>query len=193
MRKKIVAAVMLAVAGMCHVHAQDVALKTNLLYDAMLSPSLGAEVRLAPHWSADLSGNVNFWTLSHGRKWKHWLVQPEARYWFCEAMGGHFIGLHALGGEYNVGNISLPDFLGNKFRKLKDTRAQGWFAGAGIAYGYNWLLSKHWSLEAEIGIGWAYTRYDRYECAGCGRKVESNRVHNYVGPTKAAVNLVYVF
>lgn len=63
----------------------------------------------------------------------------------------------------------------------------------GVAYGYSWLLGKHWNLEAEIGIGYVYTRFDVYECAGCGRKTETKRHHNYFGPTKAAVNLVYVF
>ncbi|WP_288083424.1 DUF3575 domain-containing protein, partial [Xylanibacter rodentium] len=27
----------------------------------------------------------------------------------------------------------------------------------------------------------------------CGKKVETDRPHHYVGPTKAAVNLVYLF
>lgn len=172
----------------------DFALKTNLLYDALLNANIGAEMRIAPKWSVDLSGQVNFWTLSRQRKWKNWMVQPEARYWLCEAMGGHFFAAHLIGGEYNVGSLSLPDnFMGTNFKNLRDNRYQGWFAGAGIGYGYTWLLHKHWSLEAEIGAGWIYSRYDKYECPGCGRKVESNKTHNYVGITKAAVNLIYVF
>lgn len=84
-------------------------------------------------------------------------------------------------------------FLGTDFRKLKDYRFQGWMAGAGIAYGYSWILDKRWNIEAEIGIGWVYTRYDMFECADCGQKVDTNHPHNYVGPTKAAINLVYTF
>lgn len=174
--------------------AQDFAVKTNLLYDATLTINAGAEIQLSPKWSLDLSGNYNPWTLSDGKKWKHWLIQPEARYWFCEALGGHFIGAHLLAGEYNMGQWGHGfKFLNNDARPLADHRYQGWFAGAGIAYGYTWLLNRHWSIEAEIGFGWAYTRYDTYECKDCGRKIKSNQVHNYVGPTKAAINLVYVF
>lgn len=175
-------------------HSQDVAIKTNVLYDAALSPNLGVEVRVAPRWSVELSGNLNAWTLNDGKKWKHWLLQPEARYWFCEALGGHFIGIHALGGQYNVGQLDIPiNFLGTNFKKLKDNRYQGWYAGVGVAYGYSWLLHKHWNLEAEIGIGYVHTRYDRYECEGCGRKTASGLHKNYFGPTKAAINVVYVF
>lgn len=174
--------------------ATDVALKTNVISDAMANINIGGEIRVAPKWSVELTGDFNFWTLSQQKKWRHWIAMPEARYWLCEAMGGHFFGLHLIGGEYNIGKLNLPvNFLGTDFHRLRDSRFQGWMAGAGIGYGYSWLLHKHWSIEAEIGIGWVYSRYDRYECDGCGRKVESNRVHNYVGPTKAAINLVYVF
>lgn len=84
-------------------------------------------------------------------------------------------------------------FLGSDFSKLSDARYQGWFVGAGVAYGYAWILGRHWNLELEIGVGYAYTQYDKFRCAGCGKKVESDKSHHYVGPTKAAVNLVYVF
>ncbi len=191
--KKSIVMVFLLLFGSVALRAQDVAVKTNLLYDAALTVNLGAEVRLAPKWSFDLSGNLNAWDVN-SHKWKHWLLQPEGRYWFCEGLQGHFVGVHALGGEYNVGNVDL-DFkmLGTDFRNLKDKRYQGWFAGAGIAYGYSWILGKHWNFEAEIGLGWIYTRYDVYPCAKCGTKLATGKAHNYVGPTKAALNLVYVF
>lgn len=184
----------LLVLGRGGLSAQDAALKTNLLYDATLSPNLGVEIRLAPKWSLDVTGQFNLWKLSDGKQWRHWAAMPEARYWFCNAFNGHFLGLHVFGGQYNIGRVNLDfDFLGTDFSVLKDTRAQGWFVGAGLGYGYDWILSRHWTLEAEIGIGWAYTRYDRYPCATCGRKLDDNRVHNYVGPTKAAINIVYAF
>lgn len=171
---------------------QNVSVKTNLLYDATASVNLGAEVKLAPRWSIDLSGDFNGWTINR-HKWKHWFVQPEARYWFCDAFAKHFIGFHAIGGQYNVGHISgLPDFFGNHFSKLANERYQGWGVGGGVAYGYALPLSEHWNMEFEIGVGYVYLDYDKYECAGCGKKVGEHK-HHYVGPTKAAINLVYIF
>ena len=173
---------------------QSVAVKTNLLYDALLNVNLGAEFGLSPRWTLDVSGGLNMWTLPHDRRWKHWLVQPEARYWFCDRFSGHFLGFHTHGGQYNVGGLKNGiKFLGSDFSKLSDSRYQGWFVGAGVAYGYAWILGRHWNLELEIGVGYAYTQYDKFRCAGCGKKVESDKSHHYVGPTKAAVNLVYVF
>lgn len=188
------AAVLLAILSVPAAHAQKAAIKTNILSDALLNPNLAAEFALAPRWTLDVSGEFNVWNLSHDRKWKHWVAQPEIRYWLCDRFAGHFFGAHLLGGQYNVGGIDIPlSFLGTDFRKLKDSRYQGWFGGAGIAYGYDWALSRHWNLEAEIGIGWTYTRYDRFRCAGCGSKLESDIPHNYFGITKAAINIVYVF
>ena len=176
------------------VSAQDVAVKSNLLYDMTATMNLGAEVRMSPQWTLDVSANWNPWTFSDNKKWKQLSFQPEARYWFCEAFNGHFLGAHLLGGIYNMSNWDTDfTFLGTDFGKLKDHRYEGWMLGAGIAYGYQWILSKHWSIEAEIGIGYVYSRYDKYRCAGCGRKTEEGKSHHFVGPTKAAVNLIYVF
>lgn len=182
----------MGIATLCS--AQKVALKTNVLYDATTTFNLGAEFCLSPKWTLDISGNYNPWTFSNNKKWKHWLVQPEARYWFCNKMQGHFIGFHALGGQYNLSNIDADFmFLGTDFAKLKDYRFEGWMIGTGIAYGYSWALSKHWNIEAEIGLGYVFSKYDQYECEKCGEKVEDNKAHHYVGPTKAALNLIYVF
>ena len=174
--------------------AQDINVKTNVLADAFLNVNAGVEIGLAPRWTLDVAGYYNGWTLSHDRKWKHWMVQPEARYWFCDRFVGHFVGLHALGGQYNIGGLKNSfSFLGTDFSKLSDRRYQGWMAGAGLAYGYSWMLGKRWNLEAEIGVGYVYTRYDCYPCAKCGNKIEKNKAGHYIGPTKAAINLVYSF
>lgn len=177
------------------VKAQKVAIKTNLVYDATATINVDMEFGLAPKWSLDVSGNYNAWKINDtAARWKHWAVQPEFRYWLCDRFSGHFFGLHLHGGQYNVGAIKNNfSYFGTDYSKLTDQRFQGWFAGAGIAYGYSWILGKHWNLEAEIGFGYSYTVYDRFECAGCGKKVEEGVDHHYVGPTKAAINLVYLF
>lgn len=174
--------------------AQNGVVKTNLLYDITATANLGIEFKVAPKWTVDISGNLNAWTFSDNKKWKHWVLQPEARYWLCERFNGHFVGAHLVGGIYNMGNWNTDfTFLGTDFGQLKEHRYEGWLVGAGIAYGYHWMLGRHWSVEAEIGIGYVYTQADKYECPRCGEQLENNKPHHYVGPTKAAVNLIYVF
>lgn len=177
--------------------AQVVAVKTNLLYDATTTINLGVEFKIAPQWSMDISGNVNPWTFSDNRKMKFWLLQPEARWWSCQPFNGHFFGIHALGGKYNIGgmlpwgfkNGQMMGFIKNE--NILEHRYEGWTIGAGVSYGYHWILGKRWGLEATIGVGYAYLNYDKYKCEHCGEKIkEGNR--NYFGPTKAGVTLIYM-
>lgn len=179
----------------CHstASAQNISVKTNLLYDATTTVNLGVEPRVASRWTLDLSGNYQAWNLSDKRRWRHWMLQPEARRWFCDPFIGHFLGFHLHGGKYNIGGLKNGiSFLGTDFSQLSDNRFQGWFLGGGVGYGYSWPLNKYWSIEAEIGLGYSYVRYDKYPCAECGEKIDKG-THHYVGPTKAAVNLIYSF
>ena len=173
--------------------AQEWALKSNLLYDDTTTINLGFETALAEKWTFDLSGNWNPFQFEDNMKWKHWLIQPEFRYWTCRKFGGHFFAAHLLGGQYNFGNLDgLPNFLGSDLSQLADHRYEGWYAGAGVGYGYAWMLGKHWNLEAEIGVGAAYTNFEKYECPKCGKLVGTDD-HIYYGLTKLAINLVYLF
>lgn len=181
--------------GSGQAQAQSFAIKTNLLYDATATINAGIEFGLAPRWSMDIPFNYNSWSFP-GKDpiYKHAYAQPEVRYWFCDRMAGHFIGIHAHGGIYNVGLIpNQIKLFWNDFSLLTNYRYQGYFAGAGVSYGYAWALSEHLNLEFEIGAGYAYTEYDKFECEECGRKLEEKVPAHYVGPTKAAVNFVVVF
>ena len=187
MKIRQIIAVLLMMAPAVFSQAQTVGLKTNLLSDAGLSPNLGLEFGLAPKWTLDLTGEVNFWDVDSHR-WRHWYVQPEARYWFCERFNGHFMGLHLLGGQYNVGGVKLPFGI---YPSVEDYRYEGYYYGAGLAYGYQWVLGKHWSFEASLGLGYVRAHYDRYDCPRCGEwKGKGDK--NYLGVTKAAISLIYV-
>jgi hypothetical protein len=193
MKLKFFIPLLLGILFSANVKAQDVAIKTNLLYDATATVNLGVEVGLAPKWTLDISGNINAWNVKEDARWRHWLAQPEARYWFCDRFSRHFIGFHAIGGQYNVGGIENNiSFLGSDFSNLSEKRYQGWAAGAGIAYGYAFILGKHWNLELELGVGYAYMEYDVYDWK-TDQKLQSDAHHNYVGITKLNVGLSYLF
>lgn len=161
-------------------------IKTNILYDATTTFNLGGEVRLTDHSSLDLSANYNPWTFKNNRKWKHIMVQPEYRRWFKETYVGDFVGVHLLYAFYNIGNLPSEIFSDH----MRDNRFEGWAAGIGVSYGYRWRLSDRMGLEAEIGVGYVYTEYDRFDCAWCGEFIASEKKHFFM-PTKAAVNLIY--
>lgn len=178
------------------IYGQKVAVKTNLLYDATSTMNLGFEFGLSKKWTLDVSGNYNPWEFGENRKMKHWMVQPEMRYWLCEKFNGHFFGIHAHGGQYNWGGMLPWGFKNGKMfgienRNILEHRYEGWLIGAGLSYGYQWILGKRWSVEASLGIGYAYLDYAKYKCEKCGEKIGDGH-KNYFGPTKAAVSIIYI-
>ncbi|MCH5232396.1 MAG: DUF3575 domain-containing protein [Muribaculaceae bacterium] len=172
--------------------SQKVGIKTNILSDVFTTPSLGVEYRVSNLWTIDFSAQLNAWNIN-GRRWRHWMLQAEARRWYRESLKGSFFGAHIIVGQFNIGNINTKfKFLGTDFSKLKDNRYQGWGGGLGLAYGYAWNLARHWNLEAEVGIGWICTRYDKYPCAECGSVIRKGGNHNYFGPTKLCFAVEYI-
>ena len=77
--------------------AQDVGIKTNIAHWATASPNLGVEIGLGRQTTMDISAGFNPFSFSGGKQWKHWLVQPEFRWWTCERFNGHFLGAHLIG------------------------------------------------------------------------------------------------
>jgi hypothetical protein len=48
-------------------------------------------------------------------------------------------------------------------------------------------------MEVEVGAGYIYTENDKFECVKCGKKLAEDMPFHYFGPTKAAINFVYLF
>ena len=168
--------------------AQSVSIKTNLLYDATLTPNIGAEVALGRHSSVQAFYGLHPWKFSDGKSLRHWSVMPEYRYWLNETFRGTFFGVHALGGEYNAAGVKLPFGI---LPSLEHSRYEGRFVGGGLTFGHAWSLGRHWALEAAIGVGYARYKYTQYENVTCGRELDRGN-KNYFGPTKLALNLAYL-
>lgn len=186
MRKKLLFVLVYGLIVSCGItYAQDVALKTRLTKVALLSFDVGVEWSLSPKWTADFSATYNPWTLKDNTKWKILMCEPQFRYWPCQKFFGWFIAAYMHGGIFNVGNLPFPRF--------QDTRYEGWFIGGGLGVGYQILLSRHLNLEIELGAGYDYSRYDRFMCAVCGKKLSGDTPNHYWGLTKANLSLVYLF
>ncbi len=179
MRKFIFFTAMMAFAAIGNnADAQNVAIKTNGLYWLTTTPNATAEFATGRKWTIELMGAYNPWTFNDDKKMRFWLIQPEMKYWFCEKFEGHFVGMHLHGAQF--------------FGGFNKKRYDGYLAGFGFSYGYDWILSPHWNLEAEIGLGYAHLWYDesdRIPCLKCRRPKHKN----YVGPTRAALSIAYLF
>lgn len=176
------------------VSAQKVAVKTNLLYDATLVPSLGIEIGLGQRWSLDISGTYNPFRFEECKFWKNWTVSPEVRFWTCESFNGFFVGLHAIGGEYNFTGFKMPFDL---IEDLETLRYEAWSYGGGLTLGYQWVLSKRWGLETSLGGGYSRINYKKFDgCEACANLLNPDKADqktDYWGPTKATLSLMFFF
>lgn len=158
------------------------AIKSNALYLAAGVTNIGGEYAFHPHWSVDMPLVYSPYTLARTYRMRFLYIQPEARYWLDRPMKGHFFGVHLHAGVFNV---SLDDK--NRYQSEKG------FHGAGISYGYAMPLSRRWSMEFTVGVGYAFTRYCAYYNVPNGLRYEKDRPYNYWGLTKLGLNFVYRF
>ena len=186
-RKVILLMLVLLVGNTLTIRAQGLALKSNILYDATTTPNAGIELKLSNKWTAGINLALNPWSFSDNKKLKHFLVAPQVRYWLCESFSGHYFGANMAYVHYNVSDIKFPFGL---YGGVDGERRQGDLAAIGASYGYSWILSPHWSLEAEAGLDIGYAWSDCYYSAKCG---------SYRGPDnkfmvlpKLALNIVYI-
>ncbi len=148
-------------------------LKTNLLYDVLLMPSLELEYHINRHWSVNVEGNMAWW--HNDRKHRYYqlaTISPEGRFWF-KTKGlrhGHYVGLFVGGGWYDLENGGRG--------------YQGEMEYAGLSYGYMFPIGKHFSMEAGIGLGYMNTKYAEYLPMDGHYVFQQAKRMNYFGPLK---------
>lgn len=168
------------------------ALKTNLLFDAALMPNVEIEVPVGRNHRYSLNGELMFpWWLMDGDKYCLQILSGglEGRYWLGsresrmnrEALTGHFLGLYAGGGKYDL--------------QWKESGYQGeFFIAAGISYGYAHRIAHNLRLEYNIGVGLLRTDYRHYHARDNYQTLlwQENGNYTWFGPTKAKISLVWL-
>ena len=162
------------------------ALKTNLLADAALMPSLELEYLITPRWSVAAQGAVAWWSIKPRHKYYQIAtIYPEARWWFKteEPWHGHYLGLFAGGSWYDLENGG------------RGYKGEAGFVG--LSYGYMLPVGERLSLELGIGAGYMFTEYEEYlpvPYMGGTHYVyqQTSRMH-YFGPLKLKFALAWRF
>lgn len=163
--------------------SQSIAVKSNVLYDATGTFNLGGEIKCADDQSFSLSLNYNPWEFGNNKKMKHFQIQPEYRKWLDQVFMGSFIGIEAHFAAYNFGGMT-------PFTTVRDNRYQGTLIGIGATYGYQWMLSPYWNLEASVSLGYSYLDYKKYGPDKGDFKLKESH-SNYWGPTQIGLTFIY--
>ena len=116
MRKVIIVAGLILFMVIGRSHGQEkkfydaplVGVKTNALYWLATTINVGAEIGLGRKTTVDLLGTYNPWSFGDNKKVKHWLIQPEFRYWTCERFNGRFLRRVQHGRNQDAGTEKIP-------------------------------------------------------------------------------------
>lgn len=155
-------------------------IKSNLLYDVLLMPSLEVEYRFNERWSAAIEGNMAWWHNNGKHKYYQLAtIVPEVRYWF-KPQGprkGHYFGLFGGPGWYDLENGG------------RGYRGEGGMVG--LSYGYMFPVGKYFAFEAGVGLGYAHLKYAEYlPLDGHYVYQQTDRTH-YFGPLKLKFAFVW--
>lgn len=156
------------------------ALKTNIIYDLALMPSLEVEYMINERWSVNAEGEVAWW--KNNGKHKYYQIatlSPEVRYWFKtkKRWHGHYVGLFGGGSWYDLEN-------GRRGYK-------GEFWKAGLSYGYMFPIGRSLSFEAGLGLGFLRTWYEEYLPIDGHYVYQQSSRTNWIGPVKLKFTLVW--
>lgn len=161
------------------------AVRTNVLYDALLLPSLGVEWRINRALGLKLDGSFARWGDDRGKVQKIWALSPEVR-WYLLPDKRFYAGASANYGEYNVYKYVVGSLVS------KDTGYQGDLWGAGLTAGYQLYLSRGFSVDFHLGLGYTRLEYDRFTVTDRTRVVTGkDKAKNLWGPTQAGISLVW--
>ncbi|MGL5682914.1 MAG: DUF3575 domain-containing protein [Marinifilaceae bacterium] len=175
---------------------RPIAIKTNMLFDALTALNVELEIPVAPQWS--ISAEYIFpWWLNKSKQNCFELIAGtlEGKYWFnpnysCQnpsldkhnPLTGWYIGLNASIGYYDL--------------EWHKKGHQGELWGVGISGGYAHAITRSLNLEYGLSVGYVNTHYRHYNAEkyndGKWQLTKRNYgTYNWFGPTKLKVALVW--
>lgn len=164
--------------------AQQVAVKTNVLYWAAMTPNIACEIVTGEHTSLDLTA-LGHWN-PYGLDSKIMVVQPEFKYWFNgRPMTREFVGCSFMVASYDMMVSKKFVYNGNAIM-------------LGLTGGYVFALSDHWNFELSGGfgvLGFKQKQHyinDNYDDYFVDEAVKANSIGYKLFPAKLGVSFSYI-
>ena len=160
------------------------AVKTNALYDVLLTPNIGVEIPVYENWSVAANWMYAWWKADPS-SWYHRIYggDIEVRRYIgntSSPLTGWHVGAYAqmLTYDFEWGGTG---YLGDK-----------WSYAAGAAVGYSKNIAKNLNIDFTLGVGYLTGEYMEYKPIDNCYVWQATKQRHWIGPTKAEVSLVWL-
>lgn len=172
----------------------DIAVKSNVIYDLIAVPNIGIELGLCNQWSLGANVMYGWWTDHREFYWRTYATDISIRKYFggwqcAHPLQGHHIGIY--------GGVATYDYeLGGR-GYISDYQDE-WSRYFGLDYGWSMPISRHLNLDMSLGLGYFGGQYKDYlpVMNDCPEELhyvwQSTRHIDYWGPTKLEIALVWI-
>ena len=170
------------------------AIKTNMLYDALLVPNVGVEFSLGKRWSVAADWMYGWW--SRNKSHRYWRVYGGGltvrKYFGAKAaekpLQGHHIGINAQMLTYDI-EFGGKGYMGGKpggtlWDRMNYT--------IGAEYGYSMPVARRLNIDFSLAAGYMGGRYYEYTPLDGHYVWQATKNRNWIGPTKVEVSLVWL-
>ena len=149
-RIKIIFIIILLIATKTSLNAQRIALTTNLVEDALITPNIGVDIVVADNQSITFDASCAPYKLSQQFYNKCMTFRAGYKYWFNQALYAHYIGVDAVANSSDV--------------KMGKLGSRDEYIALGVGYGYSFIIGKKLNLVPSIGVGLAFGQsYDGHD------------------------------
>ncbi len=169
-------------------------LKTNMLYDALLLPNIGAEFYVGKNISLTTDWIYGWWDRDRTHYyWRAYGGNIGVRWWFGKKahekpLTGHHLGIFAGVITYDF-ELGKGGIMGGLPRKTLWDRCN--FI-SGIEYGYSLPVARRLNIDFSLALGYMCGKYLKYEPKYGFYIWQSTHRLRWFGPTKAEISLVWL-
>lgn len=169
-------------------------IRTNMLYDLVAVPNIGAEFYIGKKWSIGGTWIHAWW--NNDRRHRYWRIyggELNVRRWFGNAaeakpLTGHHIGIYAQALTYDF-QWGGTAYMGGEPGGTIFDRAH---FGAGVEYGYSLPVRRRLNIDFSLGVGYIGGRVYEFEPVGDCHIWRATKDRHWLGPTKIEIALVWL-
>lgn len=170
------------------------AVKTNMLYDALAVPNIGVEFYLGKNWSVAGNWMYGWWDKKgKNRYWRIYGGDIAVRYWLGrkaaeKPLTGHHLGVYGQLFTYDF-EWGGTGYMGGEPGGTLWNKAN---YAVGIEYGYSLPVARRLNIDFTIGIGYWGGEYYQYDPLDGHDVWQSTKERHWFGPTKAEISLIWL-